>query len=93
MRRKLFVAALLAAGFAVADAATNPIQRDFVYGADEDQRFDVYARPGVQGAPVILLVHGGGWARGEINSQLGAAPDYTAAVDARLQVWLSSSSR
>jgi acetyl esterase/lipase len=30
---------------------------------------------------------------GEINSQLGAAPDYTAAVDARLQAWLSPPSR
>lgn len=30
---------------------------------------------------------------GEINYQLGVAPDYTAAVDARLRAWLSQTSR
>lgn len=38
---------------------------DIAYGDDARQRFDAYlpARP-VPGAPVILFVHGGGWANG-----------------------------
>lgn len=65
MHRRWFFVVLLVAWFGVAHGATNPIQRDLAYGSDPDQRFDVYARPGMQGAPVILLVHGGGWAFGD----------------------------
>lgn len=40
--------------------------RDVAYGRDNAQRFDVYLpRRGVQNAPVILMVHGGGWYRGD----------------------------
>ena len=39
--------------------------RDLVYGEDPRQRFDVYLpAQSLQVAPVILLVHGGGWANG-----------------------------
>lgn len=65
MRRQWSFVVLLVVWFGVAHGATDPIRRDVAYGSDEDQRFDVYARPGMQGAPVILLVHGGGWARGD----------------------------
>jgi len=65
MRRQWSFVVLLVVWFGVAHGATDPIRRDVAYGPDEDQRFDVYARPGTKGAPVILLVHGGGWARGD----------------------------
>jgi arylformamidase len=35
------------------------------YGSDPDQRFDVYAPAKAAGAPVIFMVHGGGWKRGD----------------------------
>lgn len=42
------------------------VVRDVAYGRDDDQRFDVYLpRRGVQNAPVIFMVHGGGWYRGD----------------------------
>lgn len=45
--------------------AGTRVLRDMAYGDDPRQRFDVYlpARP-QPGAPVILFVHGGGWANG-----------------------------
>lgn len=41
--------------------------RDVAYGRDNEQRFDVYLPPQeqVKNAPVILMVHGGGWKRGD----------------------------
>jgi len=52
------------------DAALTPdiqVVRDIAYGADNEQRFDVYLPRAAQGqnAPVILMVHGGGWYRGD----------------------------
>ncbi len=38
---------------------------DVAYGSDPRQRFDVYAPAHADRAPVILLVHGGGWRRGD----------------------------
>lgn len=39
--------------------------RDVGYGRDDEQRFDVYLPRNAQNAPVILIVHGGGWKRGD----------------------------
>lgn len=42
--------------------------RDVAYGRDNEQRFDVYLPTQGQharNAPVILMVHGGGWKRGD----------------------------
>ena len=39
--------------------------RDVAYGSDPRQRMDVYLPAQVQGAPVLLLVHGGGWRHGD----------------------------
>lgn len=41
--------------------------RDVAYGRDNEQRFDVYLPGSTQlhNAPVILMVHGGGWYRGD----------------------------
>jgi acetyl esterase/lipase len=52
------------------DATHVRLTRDIAYGNDPAQRFDVYApinpdgKPG-RGAPVILMVHGGGWRVGD----------------------------
>lgn len=39
--------------------------RDVAYGSDPRQRMDVYLPAQAQGAPVLLMVHGGGWRRGD----------------------------
>lgn len=41
------------------------IARDVAYGGDPKQRFDVYMPAHAQNAPVIFMVHGGGWMRGD----------------------------
>lgn len=38
---------------------------DVSYGGDSKQRFDVYTPKGALGAPVIFMVHGGGWKHGD----------------------------
>lgn len=39
--------------------------RDVAYGSHPLQRMDVYLPAGVRAATAILLVHGGGWSRGD----------------------------
>lgn len=41
------------------------IDRDIAYGADPAQRLDVYRPAQGKGAPILLMVHGGGWANGD----------------------------
>ena len=41
------------------------VVRDVAYGNDGEQRFDVYLPPQAKDAPVMFIVHGGGWARGD----------------------------
>jgi acetyl esterase/lipase len=41
------------------------VERDVAYGSDPAQRLDVYRPANPQNAPVIFMVHGGGWARGD----------------------------
>jgi acetyl esterase/lipase len=41
------------------------VVHDVRYGEDTDQRFDVYIPPRTTNAPVIFMVHGGGWRRGD----------------------------
>lgn len=41
------------------------VQREVTYGDAPAQRFDVYAPPRAQGAPVIFMVHGGAWRIGD----------------------------
>ena len=41
------------------------LQQETPYGSDKRQRFDVHGARQGQAAPVILLVHGGGWAHGD----------------------------
>jgi len=42
---------------------------DITYGTDTRQRFDVYAPHHAKNAPVIFMVHGGGWTRGDKTAQ------------------------
>ncbi|WEN14159.1 alpha/beta hydrolase [Rhodanobacter sp. AS-Z3] len=51
-------------GTPVLPAGTRVI-RDVAYGNDPRQRFDVYAPAQAAHAPVIFMVHGGGWRRGD----------------------------
>lgn len=41
------------------------IERDIAYGSDPAQRLDVYLPEHAASAPVIFMVHGGGWTRGD----------------------------
>ncbi len=42
------------------------IQRDVAYGSDPKQRYDVYLPAKLAArAPIVLMVHGGGWRRGD----------------------------
>jgi len=41
------------------------IDRDVAYGADPAQKLDVYRPPHASGAPILIMVHGGGWSRGD----------------------------
>ncbi|MBW8771339.1 MAG: alpha/beta hydrolase [Gemmatimonadetes bacterium] len=41
------------------------VERDVAYGADPKQRFDVYIPAKASHAPVLFVVHGGGWRRGD----------------------------
>ncbi len=66
--------------------ATLPIgtrvERDIAYGAHAEQRYDVYLPPNSKlGAPILLMVHGGGWRRGD-----KARPGV---VDSKAAYWLS----
>ncbi|MGZ5819736.1 MAG: alpha/beta hydrolase [Burkholderiaceae bacterium] len=39
--------------------------KDFPFGSDARQRMDIYLPPGATDAPVVLMVHGGGWRLGD----------------------------
>jgi acetyl esterase/lipase len=53
-----------------AERATPPpgarVERDIAYGPDRRQRYDVYLpAPVTPGAPILVMVHGGGWRTGD----------------------------
>ncbi|RJF88545.1 alpha/beta hydrolase [Oleomonas cavernae] len=59
---------LLAGGPAGAAADLPPgsrVERDVAYGPDPAQRMDIYLPARPRQAPVLLMVHGGGWFRGD----------------------------
>ncbi|MCW0199466.1 alpha/beta hydrolase [Sphingopyxis sp.] len=45
--------------------AGTRIERDIAYGGDPAQRLDVYRPAKADRAPMIVMVHGGGWWRGD----------------------------
>lgn len=50
------------------------------YGADAAQTLEIYAPPNARNAPVIVMVHGGGWRIGDKNSK--------GVVENKLKHWL-----
>jgi acetyl esterase/lipase len=48
-------------------AKNTVLKADLAYGKDEKQKLDVYAPRGVTGAPVVVYVHGGEWAKRDKN--------------------------
>ena len=62
--------ARIAQAKAPAIARAEPrVVRNVRYGSDIRQRFDVYAPADAKGAPVIFMVHGGGWAYGDKSAR------------------------
>ena len=56
--------------FAVLLVAALPSEfHDVTYGPDARQRFDVYAPADAHNAPVIFMVHGGGWRIGDKSNR------------------------
>lgn len=53
------------AGPAAPLPAGTQVLRNLAYGPDRLQRMDVYLPADARSAPVLLLVHGGGWRRGD----------------------------
>jgi arylformamidase len=41
------------------------VDKDLAYGPDAAHRLDVYRPPKAEGAPIVMMVHGGGWRRGD----------------------------
>ena len=60
--------------------AGTRVLRDVAYGADARQTFDVYLPAHSENAPVILFVHGGGWANGN--------KDNSGTVENKAAYWL-----
>lgn len=54
--------------------------RDLPYGSDPQQKLDVYVPAGARAAPIIMMVHGGGWIRGD--------KAYLPVVEAKVARWL-----
>lgn len=49
-----------------ADSGQSVVRyRNIAYGASSKEKLDVYAPPGAADAPMILMIHGGGWAFGD----------------------------
>ena len=44
------------------------VTRDLAYGEHERHRLDVFRKPGTEGAPVLVFVHGGGFVMGDKRS-------------------------
>lgn len=56
-------AAAASAAFPLPPGAS--VERDVAYGEDPAQKLDVYRPAHAEGAPVIFMVHGGGWRLGD----------------------------
>lgn len=44
--------------------------KDFAYGEHEKQRMDIFAPENASGAPIIMMLHGGGWTTGDKNGSV-----------------------
>jgi triacylglycerol lipase len=78
--------ALFAAMNAGIDPATQ-VTRDLAYGPDERHRLDLFVQDGAINAPVFVFVHGGGFVRGD--KQTEGSPFYSNIGDfAARQGWV-----
>lgn len=78
-RKMLFFALLSACCLSTGAVGQTPVIGDHAYGPDPEQRYDLY--PAKRGeAPLIMMVHGGGWARGDKSRGR--------VVDNKLKHWL-----
>lgn len=72
---------LFAAWTAVVHADPRPTFADVAYGPAPAQRFDLYLPAATANAPLILMVHGGGWRRGD--------KDMVRLVEHKVERWLA----
>ena len=72
--RRAALTALVAAPLLIA-AAPRAGPREIAYGAHPRQRLDLYERPGLHGAPMVLFAHGGGWRFGDKRG-VNSLPDW-----------------
>src|SRR5688500_6546147 len=71
MRVAVAIAMLFAATVALAQ---KPTVADFAYGTNSQrQRFDFWQADSKEPAPLVLLIHGGGWKQGDKANYHGAA--------------------
>ncbi len=84
----------LAAKRTTADTPTPaPQYRDVAYGTDAAQKFDIYLpEQPVSGAPVIFMVHGGGWRNGD-KTNSNAVANKAAYFTARGWIFISTNYR
>ncbi|MDY0871651.1 alpha/beta hydrolase [Dongia rigui] len=78
-----FLAAFLGlAAPALADnlPAGAKLEKDIAYGTDRAQKLDVYLPAHAKNAPILFMVHGGGWRRGD--------KDMDRVVDNKVARWL-----
>lgn len=61
----LLLFTIVSPGAAFAEKAKFSTWHDLAYGDAARHRLDVYAPKGAKGAPIILMVHGGGWMVGD----------------------------
>ena len=92
--RKFLAAAVFALATGVANAQVPPsaegasatsapdmrIERDIAYGSDAAQRLDLYRPAAAVKAPILMMVHGGGWWRGDKGN--------AAVVENKLSHWI-----
>ncbi|MET0534114.1 MAG: alpha/beta hydrolase [Steroidobacter sp.] len=62
---KTRIVALLALTLLTGEAAFSKTLENVSYGSDPAQRMDIFAPDNARNAPVIFMVHGGGWRRGD----------------------------
>lgn len=58
----------------------SKVLKDVAYGTHARQVFDVYLPPAPENAPIILMVHGGGWRAGNKNG--------SGVIDNKISHWL-----
>lgn len=77
---RLVAAVLLSLALAVPSACNGEevAPREYAYGADGRQRLDFWPGDG-RNAPLILYIHGGGWARGDKSNAIRPKAEHFAA--------------